>query len=77
MSTVDALTTAQIADRLGRDPRHVLRLVERGRLVPLAKLPGRTGAYLFNPADVDALVDPGPTHAAVDRTPMQRRGGDR
>ena len=57
MRNLDTLTTAQVAERLGRDPRHVLRLVDRGALEPTAKLPGKTGAYLFDLADVDQLAE--------------------
>lgn len=61
MRNLDTLTTAQVAARLGSHPRHVLRLVDRGALEPTAKLPGKTGAYLFDAADV-ALI-------AKERTP--------
>lgn len=40
---------------LGITRRQVLRLVEVGALVPAAKMDGVTGAYLFDPADVEAL----------------------
>ena len=67
------VTTTQAADALGTSRRQVIRLVDAGRLVPLAKLPGRTGAYLFDPADVQALID-GPTHTTEDTAPIMKRG---
>lgn len=41
---------------LGLTRTGLLRLVQRGALVPVVKLPGRTGAYLFDRTDVEALV---------------------
>jgi hypothetical protein len=38
------------------DQSSVSRLVRNGKLTPTRKLPGRTGAYLFNKADVLALA---------------------
>lgn len=40
---------------LSLSPRWIARLVERGDLTPAHKLPGPTGAYLFELADVEAL----------------------
>lgn len=45
-----------VAQRLNVDRTTVIRLVKAGDLVPVAKLPGRTGAFLFNPRDVEALA---------------------
>lgn len=56
MSNFELLPTTAVARRLDLPRREVVRLVERGDLKPAAKLPGRTGAMLFNPADVDALA---------------------
>lgn len=57
----ELVTTAEVADRLGCDVRTVHRMVRTGRLTPVQKLPGRTGSYVFSPADIDALA------AATDR----------
>lgn len=54
----DFLTTAQVADAKGVNPRTVARWVKSGRLPYAVKVPGETGAYLFDPADVDALDMP-------------------
>lgn len=51
----ELLTTAQVADELGKTPRTVQRMVTSGALVPAATLPGKTGAHLFDPADVERL----------------------
>lgn len=49
------MTAAQAAARLGVDRKTILRWIADGRL-PAVKLAGRTGAYLFDPADVDRLA---------------------
>lgn len=49
------LTSAEVARVLGRSVRTVHRLVEDG-VLPAMKLPGETGAYLFDPKDVEALA---------------------
>jgi hypothetical protein len=52
------LTTGQVAVMLGhRDNSTVLKLVKAGRLTPVSKLPGRTGAHLFDIADVQAYME--------------------
>lgn len=47
---------AAVARVLGVTRRQVLRMVETGDLVPLTKLDGTTGAYLFSPVVVEALA---------------------
>jgi len=56
MPTSTPIPTATVAVRLGLDRRKVVRMVQSGELKPVQKLPGETGAYLFDPADVDALA---------------------
>lgn len=56
MDTADLLVTAEVAATLKTDRKGVRRLVERGDLVPVRKLPGLTGAYLFDPVAVEALA---------------------
>lgn len=51
----DALTTRDVAVALGVSPREVARRVQRGVLEPVVKLPGVRGAYLFDPASIEAL----------------------
>ena len=54
--TPDLLPTAEVASIYGCDVRTVHRLVERGRLTPAIKAPGKRGALLFRRADVLALA---------------------
>ena len=53
---MDNLTSAQVAERLGVSVKTVHRMVLAEDLRPAAKLPGRTGAYLFDPADIETLA---------------------
>ncbi len=53
---MELLTTVLVAERLGVTIRTVHRMVDTGRLRAEFKLPGRTGAYLFRTADVDAAL---------------------
>lgn len=46
---------AAVAKTLGITRRQVLKKVDSGELVPLTKMDGVTGAYLFDPAVVEAL----------------------
>ena len=47
------MTTAQAAEALGITRRAVVARVERGALVPALRLPGRTGAYLFDAEQIE------------------------
>lgn len=51
------LTSSQLADRLGVDRTTISRRVEAGVLIPAAKLPGKTGAFLFDPNAYDQSGD--------------------
>lgn len=51
----ELVSTAEAARMLDRHVRSIHRLVQTGELVPVAKIPGRTGAFLFRRADVEAL----------------------
>jgi excisionase family DNA binding protein len=52
MTATDLMTAAQVAEVLGCSQRTIARMAEDGRLTPALKLPGETGAYLFDPAVV-------------------------
>ncbi len=54
--TEPLLSTAEVAQILGRPVRTINRMVERGELVTVQQLPGRTGARLFRRADIDAYL---------------------
>jgi muconolactone delta-isomerase len=49
--TGPVLTTPQAAERIGKSPRQTRRLAAQGKLPGAIKLPGHTGAYIFD-ADV-------------------------
>ena len=51
------MTTRETAKKLKVAPSTVARMVHRGELPMSAKAPGRRGAMLFSPADVQALAD--------------------
>lgn len=50
------LSTSEVAAKFGCDSATVLRMIADGRLMPAGKLPGRTGAYLFDRVEIDRLV---------------------
>jgi predicted DNA-binding transcriptional regulator AlpA len=50
------ITTVQASEILRVDRRTVHRLSARGHLPPALKIAGRTGALLFDEADVQALA---------------------
>lgn len=49
------LSTREAADRLGVSRYALYRMIDAGRLNPV-KLPGQTGAYVFDPQAIDALA---------------------
>lgn len=54
----DEITSKEALDILGySDPSTISRYVQIGKLTPSRKLPGRTGAYLFWRAEVQALAN--------------------
>jgi predicted site-specific integrase-resolvase len=54
--TSNLIGSAEVATRLGVDRATLSRWVKAGRLEPVVQLPGRTGAMLFDPADVARLA---------------------
>lgn len=56
MPSSELLTTDQVADKLRIDRRSVVGRVRTGRLRPATKLPGRTGAYLFDRAYIEGIA---------------------
>ena len=48
------ITIADAAQILGKDRKTVLRWIGSGR-IPAIKLSGKTGAYLIDPNDIEAL----------------------
>lgn len=51
------LTTQQVAEVLGIDRSRVVRRVRNGSIPTVGKLPGRTGAHLFDRAVIDSLKE--------------------
>ena len=56
MTTEELIGTTDAAAMLAVSVRTVHRLVATHRLTPAHKIVGVTGAYLFRPADVQALA---------------------
>lgn len=54
--TQKLMGTKQVAERLGRTPNLVHWLVKKERLLPAVKLPGKTGAMLFDPEVVEEFA---------------------
>jgi predicted site-specific integrase-resolvase len=48
--------SAEAADLLGVDPATVVRWVHMGRVTPITKAPGQTGAWLFSRAEITRLA---------------------
>ncbi|MBM7052229.1 MerR family transcriptional regulator [Rothia sp. ZJ1223] len=69
MTTLEMVTSAEAAARLGVTQRYIAKLVKDGSITPLHKNPGRTGAYLFTSEEVEhacamrELQDAGKTKA--------------
>lgn len=49
-------SSADACKRLFIDRSTLSRWVKAGKITPEAKAPGRTGAFLFDPADIERLV---------------------
>jgi excisionase family DNA binding protein len=52
----ELLTTSQVAERYRLSVTHLNRLALKGELPYERKLPGRTGAYLFNSSAIEAYL---------------------
>lgn len=50
------MSSAEVAATLGCNVRTVTRMVPDGVLAPVQKMPGKTGAYLFDREAVEALA---------------------
>jgi predicted site-specific integrase-resolvase len=47
------VTSREVVQSRGISHRTLLRMIETGEIVPAQKLPTRTGAYLFDPQEVE------------------------
>ena len=52
----DLLTSAEVAERLGIDRGTLSRWVQAGQIKRAMKLPGKNGAALFDPAEVERAL---------------------
>lgn len=50
------MTTTEVATLLGKQPRTIQRQADAGLLPTIAKLPGKTGAWLFDRDAIEALT---------------------
>ena len=53
----DLITAAEAGILFGKTPRTIARMAGDGALPAAHKLPGKTGAYLFRRADVEAWLE--------------------
>lgn len=53
----DLIATPEAAAILHKDPRTVQRQASAGDLSTVSKLPGKTGAYLFDRGYIEALAE--------------------
>lgn len=49
--------SGEVCERLGIERSTLIRNVQLGRIQYAAKMPGKSGAYLFEPAYIDGLVE--------------------
>ena len=50
------MTASEVAAAFGRDTRTISRWTREGRLTPTTKLPGKTGAYLYDAKKIQRLA---------------------
>ncbi|MGP5928886.1 helix-turn-helix transcriptional regulator [Corynebacterium glyciniphilum] len=59
MHTTELITSAEAARRMGLSRMTVNRRVRSGDIPAAGRLPGRTGAWLFDPDVIDQLAREG------------------
>lgn len=57
MGTSGLLASVEVCELIGFDRSTLSRYVLLGRITPAQRLPGKTGAMLFDPTDVERLRD--------------------
>ncbi|QQY11884.1 helix-turn-helix domain-containing protein [Cutibacterium avidum] len=55
MTNLELLSSQEACARLGIPRRTFMDQVTRGQIATAGKLPGRTGAFLFDPAEVERV----------------------
>ena len=64
----ELMTASEVAEAFGRDTRTISRWTREGRLTPTTKLPGQTGAYIYDRAEIEKLV----SSSKIARTPSSK-----
>lgn len=49
------MTSRQVVERLGVSHRTLMRMVHADEIKPIEKVPGRTGAYIFDSDEVERV----------------------
>lgn len=63
------MTARQIVETRGVSHRTLMRMVQAGEITPVEKLSGITGAYLFEPEEVERAFHDRESHKNHDDTP--------
>lgn len=71
---LDLIGTAEVADLLEIHRSVVTRRVSAGGIVPVKKLPGKTGSYMYRRSDIESLKST-PTVASAVLIPAAPRDG--
>jgi hypothetical protein len=61
----ELIGTKEAAELIGESVKNTIRRVEAGALMPVKKLPGLRGAYIFDRADIVAIRDERATEKAA------------
>lgn len=56
-TTPQFLSSGEVCELVGFDRSTLSRWIKDGTAVPAMRLPGKTGAYLFTPAEAERLAD--------------------
>ena len=59
MSTKTHLSAAEVAQRIGKSPGTVKRLTREGKLAAAFKLPGHSGAYVYEATVIEQFIAAG------------------
>lgn len=62
------IAASTVARIFNCDQSTVLRMVQDGRLIPIGKLEGSKGAYLFDPDEIERIASESETRVVVAKT---------
>lgn len=51
------MTSRQVVERLGVSHRTLMRMVHADEIKPIEKVPGRTGAYIFDSDEIERVFN--------------------